>query len=58
MTLSAFRDVAWNGPFYARLGFCYLTRPDWTPALYLLHHREADAGLPVERRVFMRKELR
>ncbi|MCE9651433.1 MAG: GNAT family N-acetyltransferase [Parvibaculum sp.] len=57
MTLSTFRDLAWNGPFYARLGFRELARNEWTPGLHLLHAREIDIKLPVERRCFMRKEL-
>ena len=57
VTLSTFRDIPWNGPFYERLGFQYLVRDEWTPALYLLHHREIDLGLPVDRRGFMRKDL-
>jgi len=57
VTLSTFRDVAWNGPFYERMGFRYLGRNEWTPALHLLHYREIADGLPVDRRAFMRKEL-
>jgi ribosomal protein S18 acetylase RimI-like enzyme len=57
VTLSTFRDIPWNGPFYERLGFRYLNRDEWTPALYLLHHREIDLSLPIDRRGFMRKEL-
>lgn len=57
MTLSTFRDLAWNGPFYAKLGFRELARPEWTPGLHVLHAREIDIKLPVERRCFMRKEL-
>lgn len=29
LTLSTYRDVPWNGPWYARLGFTELTRPGW-----------------------------
>jgi ribosomal protein S18 acetylase RimI-like enzyme len=57
VTLSTFHDIPWNGPFYERLGFHYLERDEWTPALYLLHHREIELGLPVARRSFMRKDL-
>ena len=57
MTLSTFRDIPWNGPFYEKLGFRFLGKNEWTPALLLLHHREADLGLPVARRGFMRKDL-
>jgi ribosomal protein S18 acetylase RimI-like enzyme len=57
VTLSTFRDVPWNGPYYQRLGFRFLRRDEWTPAMLLLHDREAQIGLPVERRGFMRKDL-
>lgn len=57
MTLSTFRDLAWNGPFYARLGFREMAAGEWTPGLHVLHAREIDIELPVERRCFMRKEL-
>jgi len=57
VTLSTFRDIPWNGPFYAKAGFREVPRNRWTPAFHLLHHREADLGLPVDRRCFMLKEL-
>jgi len=56
VTLSTFRDIPWNGPLYERLGFEYLERSQWTPALYILHDLELRKGLPVERRAFMRWE--
>jgi GNAT superfamily N-acetyltransferase len=57
VTLSTFREVPWNGPFYASAGFRFVPRNQWTPAFHLLHLRETDIGLPVERRAFMRKDL-
>lgn len=57
VTLSTFRDLPWNGPFYASCGFREIPRHEWTPALLLAHYREEDLGLPLERRCFMRKEL-
>ncbi len=57
VTLSTFRDIPWNGPFYAKAGFREVPRNQWTPAFLMLHHREMDLGLPVERRCFMRREL-
>ncbi len=57
VTLSTFADVPWNGPFYARRGFAPVEPADWGPAFHLLHHAEQAAGLPLERRMFMRKEL-
>ena len=57
VTLSTFADIPWNAPFYARRGFAPVDPPEWGPAFHLLHHLEQAAGLPIERRVFMRKEL-
>ena len=57
MTLSTFRDVQWNAPFYAKLGFRILPQNDWTPGLFLLRMREEDGGLPMDRRCFMAREL-
>lgn len=57
VTLSTFRDLPWNGPFYRSCGFRELARHEWTPALLLAHYREEDLGLPLDRRCFMRKDL-
>ena len=57
ITLSTFRDVQWNAPFYAKLGFRILPQDDWTPGLFILRMREEDGGLPMDRRCFMEKEL-
>ena len=46
VTLSTFRDIPWNGPFYARAGFREVPRNQWTPGFHLLHHREAEARPP------------
>ncbi|BCP53236.1 N-acetyltransferase GCN5 [Kaistia sp. 32K] len=57
LTLATFRDVPWNRPFYERLGFVEVETIDWTPAFHLLHAAERLSGLPIERRLFMRKEI-
>lgn len=56
-TLSTFREVPWNAPFYATAGFREVPRNQWTPAFHLLHHLEMAHGLPIEHRCFMRKVL-
>ncbi|MDO8840524.1 MAG: GNAT family N-acetyltransferase [Parvibaculum sp.] len=58
VTLSTFSDVPWNAPFYATCGFRLLNPAEWTPAFYLAHYHEKEMGLPIERRCFMRKELK
>lgn len=53
VTLTTFRDVAWNAPFYARLGFEEVTALDAHPRLAGELALEADHGLPAERRCAM-----
>ena len=57
VTLSTFRDIPWNAPFYASMGFKALAVNDLNPRLTLIRQREALLGLPVERRVAMRADL-
>lgn len=57
LTLATFRDVPWNRPFYERRGFAEVLPDDWTPAFFLLHAGEELSGLPLDNRLFMRKEL-
>ena len=53
LTLTTFRDVPWNGPFYAKLGFEEVTALDAHPRLASELALEADHGLPAERRCAM-----
>lgn len=53
ITLTTFRDVPWNGPFYERLGFEEVTALDAHPRLAGELALEADHGLPAERRCAM-----
>ncbi len=56
VTLSTFRDVAWNGPFYRRLGFRELPRgrmTGWMKELESLQARSMD----VTKRCFMEKRV-
>ena len=57
VTLSTFRDIPWNAPFYASMGFKALAVNDLNPRLTLIRQREALLGLPVARRVTMRADL-
>ncbi len=57
ITLSTFRDVAWNAPFYARAGFEEIPHREWTDALVASAAAEAAAGLDPARRVMMRRRL-
>jgi len=53
LTLTTFRDVPWNAPFYARLGFEEVTALDAHPRLAGELAVEADQGLPPEDRCAM-----
>ncbi len=54
VTLTTFRDVPWNMPFYARLGFEEIPTGALTPALRSVLENEARRGLDPARRVAMR----
>lgn len=56
MTLTTFTDVAWNGPYYARLGFRYIPQREETPGLRSIRAAEATHGLDQWRRACMRIE--
>ncbi|MEO1220784.1 MAG: GNAT family N-acetyltransferase [Pseudomonadota bacterium] len=53
VTLTTFRDVPWNGPFYERRGFEEVTALDAHPRLAGELAVEADQGLPASRRCAM-----
>lgn len=53
LTLTTFRDVSWNAPFYARIGFEEVTALDAHPRLAAELALEADNGLPADRRCAM-----
>lgn len=53
LTLTTFRDVLWNAPFYARLGFEEVTALDAHPRLAGELANEVDDGLPPDRRCAM-----
>ncbi len=57
ISLSTFRDIPWNGPYYERLGFKIVSESKLTAKLIEIREREAREGLPVSQRVIMRKEL-
>lgn len=57
ITLSTTRGVPWNEPFYRRCGFHEVAETAYTPKLVRLRAAEEAAGLPVDRRVIMRRSL-
>jgi cobalamin biosynthesis protein CbiD len=58
VTLTTFKEVAWNMPFYARLGFEVVSWSDLSPALRAVVADESRRGLDVTRRVAMRCHVR
>ncbi len=57
LTLTTFRDVLWNGPFYGRLGFEEVAPQDLSSDLAQILAHEVARGLPGDRRCAMRLAL-
>jgi GNAT superfamily N-acetyltransferase len=57
LTLTTFRDVAWNRPLYERRGFRVLDDDDITDGLRAKVVEEEGFGLPSELRVVMRRDI-
>ena len=58
LTLTTFRDVAWNRPLFEHLGFRVLNDEELTAGLELKRAREATLGLDPVLRVCMAREVR
>jgi GNAT superfamily N-acetyltransferase len=58
LTLTTFRDVPWNAPFYARFGFAPVEDDALSERLVSVFALERRLGLPVERRCALRLGLR
>jgi GNAT superfamily N-acetyltransferase len=57
VTLTTFRDVRWNAPFYESLGFRIVEHDEAGDRLRAILDAEATRGLPAERRCAMRLAL-
>jgi GNAT superfamily N-acetyltransferase len=57
VTLTTFRDVPWNAPYYARKGFRVLAGHEIGSRLADALRREVERGFPGERRCAMRLDL-
>ncbi|MFI7451165.1 GNAT family N-acetyltransferase [Nonomuraea sp. NPDC049714] len=55
VTLTTFRDVPWNAPWYERHGFEVLGEREWGPELRALVEHERELGIEVAPRVVMRR---
>ncbi|HEY5107047.1 MAG TPA: GNAT family N-acetyltransferase [Caulobacteraceae bacterium] len=57
LTLTTFRDVAWNAPFYASLGFVEIPACELSPRLIGILENQAARGFDPRRRCAMRLTL-
>jgi len=55
MTLTTFRDVPWNAPYYKRLGFSDVAESAWSEGLRQIVRQEGAHGLNAWPRVVMKK---
>ncbi|HEY3950759.1 GNAT family N-acetyltransferase [Phenylobacterium sp.] len=53
VTLTTFRDLSWNAPFYARRGFVEVSQDETRPRLADLREHERSLGLDVSARCAM-----
>lgn len=57
LTLSTFREVPWNAPYYRRLGFRDIEEAELDAALIARRDAHSARGLDESKRVFMRRDL-
>jgi GNAT superfamily N-acetyltransferase len=57
LTLTTYVDVPWNGPYYERIGFRYLTAEEESVGLRAIRKRERAAGLDAWPRASMHRSL-
>jgi GNAT superfamily N-acetyltransferase len=57
ISLSTFRDLPWNAPFYAKLGFRMLDKSELSIVFQQIRQQEMADGLPIADRVIMYYEL-
>jgi GNAT superfamily N-acetyltransferase len=57
ITLTTFREVPWNAPYYERLGFRERPEAEWAPALRARVADEASRGLDREPRLVMSRPI-
>jgi GNAT superfamily N-acetyltransferase len=57
VTLTSFRAVPWNAPYYEKNGFCVMDDAEIGPELRDLRALEAEHGLDPTQRVCMRRDV-
>jgi GNAT superfamily N-acetyltransferase len=55
--VSTYRDIPWDAPFYARLGFVEIPHRFWSGAMHRLHREATALGHDPTRRLWMRLAL-
>jgi predicted N-acetyltransferase YhbS len=58
VSLSTFRDLPWNAPFYSKLGFHPVDEAELTTGFHQIRCKEFEAGLPISDRVIMHRKLK
>jgi GNAT superfamily N-acetyltransferase len=53
ISLSTFRDIPWNAPFYSKLGFRPVDEAKLTKGFQQIRLKELEARLPISERVIM-----
>ncbi|GAP96609.1 GNAT family N-acetyltransferase [Leptolyngbya sp. NIES-2104] len=53
VSLSTFRDIPWNAPFYSKLGFHPVDEAELSLGFQQIRRKELEAGLPTVDRVIM-----
>lgn len=57
LTLTTFADIAWNGPYYTRLGFRTLEVSTLNREQLAIRQDETNIGLPMAQRICMQLDL-
>ncbi|WP_058234461.1 GNAT family N-acetyltransferase [Devriesea agamarum] len=57
ITLTTYRDIPWNGPWYERLGYRLFPEAQWGPHLKAVREQEIAHGLDLAPRIAMIKDL-
>ena len=57
VTLTTFREIAWNAPYYQRLGFSIVEASELTTDLASILQQEVNAGFNAEQRCAMRLNI-
>jgi GNAT superfamily N-acetyltransferase len=57
LTLTSFKDVPWNAPYYRRIGFVDIDEPDWPEGVAEKVAAEREQGLDAWPRVVMQRVI-